>query len=228
MKLTLLLILINVAFFLYASYHGNIKDYAFTPTSLAEGKYLNIITAMFMHANVLHIVFNMIVLFFVGRVLENYISTPMYLLVYFSSGIIANLGVMLLPFLGVSTFVVGASAAISGLIGYGAFKLSGKWVISPIRFIPVPMPFIVAGSLYAYINLANALAGTLSFSVPWFPTVMGLSISALGHLIGGMVGCLIALKNEEHKIGKLVFFFFLIAFISFIPYLISYIVRLWI
>lgn len=213
MKLTLLLILINVGFFIYTSQNLSyfIQNYGFSSDSFTKGNYVNIVTAMFMHKNLLHLVGNMLVLFFVGKEVEKRINDFLYLVVYFLSGLLANLGILLLPLIGTSATVVGASAAISGVIGYGAFKLSGKWIFSPLRFIPLPMPFMVAGAIYALINFAGVLI---------------FQLSAVGHLVGGIVGAFFGLIGEEHKLRKIVVFFLLIVFISLLPYLIRYIVGL--
>jgi len=211
MRLTLLLVLINVGVFAYTFLNLPyfIEGYGFSSDSFAKGRYLNVVTAMFMHANILHLVGNMLVLYFVGSAIEKNIGKFVYLWVYFLSGVIANLGVILLPLIGSTVTVVGASAAISGLIGLGAFKLSGKWMLSPIRFIPIPMPFIVAGALYALINFYGLF-------------VLKISLSSGGHLIGGLIGALFGLAGEEHKLRKIVIFLLLIGFISLLPYLIKF------
>lgn len=215
MKLTLLLILVNVGVFVYTFQNLPyfIETYGFSSNSFAKGNYISLITAMFVHANIPHIVGNMLVLFFVGRTLEKYISVFLYLLVYFLSGLIANLGVLLLPLIGTSATVVGASAAISGLIGLGAFKLSGKWMLSPIRFIPIPMPFMVAGALYALLNFYGLF-------------LLNLPLSSAGHLIGGFVGALFGLAGEQHKLRRIIIFFLLIVLISLLPYLIRFLASL--
>lgn len=211
MRLTLLLVLINVGVFIYTFQNLPffVEAYGFSSDSFAKGNYINIVTAMFMHANVLHIVGNMLLLFFVGKAIEQNINRFIYLLVYFLSGVIANFGVLLLPLIGGGATVVGASAAISGLIGLGAFKLSGKWLLSPIRFIPIPMPFMVAGALYVIMNFYGLF-------------VLKIALSSAGHLIGGFIGALFGLAGEQHKLKKIVIFFLLIVFISLLPYLIRY------
>lgn len=216
MKLTLLLILINVGVFVYTLQNLDyfIDTYGFSSDAFVEGRYYTLITSLFIHANLPHIAGNMLFLFFVGSVIEQNVSRFFYLLVYFLSGIIANLGALLLPLIGISATVVGASAAISGLIGLGAFRLSGKWILSPIRFVPIPMPFIVAGALYVLLNFYGLF-------------VLKISLSSAGHLIGGFVGALFGLAGERHKLRKIVIFFLLIAFISLLPYLINYIMGLW-
>lgn len=207
MKLTLLLILVNIAVFLYASQYLNyfVNTYGFSSDSFSKGNYINVITAMFVHKDILHIGLNMTLLFFIGRQIENEVGL-LFLPIYFLSGLTANVGVLFLPLIGKSATVVGASAAISGLIGYGAFKLSGDWVISPLRFIPLPLPFIASGAMYFVMNFA----GVLAFDLP-----------SIGHLIGGLVGALVGMYGEEDKFKKILIFALLIGFITILPYLLE-------
>ena len=213
MRLTLLLVLINVGVFAYTLQNLPyfIETYGISSNSLIEGKYTNIITAMFIHNGVLHLLGNMLVLFFVGRTIEKYTNTVEYLTVYFLSGILPNLSIPLFNFIVGDITGVGASAAISGLIGFGAFRLSGKWVLSPIRFIPIPMPFLLAGALYTFLNLAGV-----------FIIKENINIAAGAHLFGGIIGALFGLVGEKHKLRKIVIFLLLIAFISLLPYLIKF------
>jgi len=213
MRLTLLLVLINVGVFAYTFLNLPyfIETYGISSDSLAKGKYTNIVTAMFIHNGILHLLGNMLVLFFVGRTIEKYTNTVEYLTVYFLSGILPNLSIPLFNFIVGDITGVGASAAISGLIGFGAFRLSGKWVLSPIRFIPIPMPFLLAGALYTFLNLAGV-----------FIIKENINIAAGAHLFGGIIGALFGLVGEKHKLRKIVIFLLLIAFISLLPYLIKF------
>ena len=213
MRLTLLLVLINVGVFAYTFLNLPyfIENYGISSSSVIEGKYINIVTAMFIHNGILHLLGNMLVLFFVGKTIEKHTNSITYLAVYFLSGILPNLSISLFNFIVGDIIAVGASAAISGLIGFGAFKLSGKWILSPIRFIPIPMPFILAGALYTFLNLAGV-----------FVIKENINIAAGAHLFGGVIGALFGLVGEQHKLRKIVIFFLLIAFISLLPYLLRY------
>ena len=199
--------LVNIAVFLYASQNLDyfVDKYGFSSDSFIRGNYINIITAMFMHKSILHIALNMTLLFFIAKQVENEIGW-LVLPIYFLSGLIANIGVLLLPFIGQSATVVGASAAISGLIGYGAFKLSGDWVKSPLSFIPLPLPFIASGAMYFVINFA----GVLAFDLP-----------SIGHLVGGFAGAFIGMYGEDEKLKKMLIFIFLIGFITILPFLLE-------
>jgi membrane associated rhomboid family serine protease len=75
-----------------------------------------LVTAMFIHANFTHILFNMIALFFFGRALKFFVGDNRFLFVYFLGGIVGNL-----LFVGLNanalTLVVGASGAIYAVAG---------------------------------------------------------------------------------------------------------------
>ncbi len=208
MKLTLLLIVANVIVFLltFQNTEYYIQIYGFGSDSFTKGDYATIITAMFMHKDILHIALNMSLLLSIGKQIEDEVGGLLMLVVYFAGGIFANLGVLLLPLIGQNATVIGASAAISGLIGYGAFKLSGDWVVAPLKFIPLPMPFIASGAMYFTLN---------------FPGVLIFNLPSLGHLVGGFVGAFIGLSGEEEKLKKIIIFSVLIGFISLLTYLIS-------
>lgn len=76
-----------------------------------------LITAMFLHGDILHLFSNMFGLLLFGATIENNkdISKIQFLLIYFLSGLIGNLfSLFLLP---LNTISLGASGAIFGLIG---------------------------------------------------------------------------------------------------------------
>ena len=70
-----------------------------------------LITSMFLHGSLFHLLSNMFALFLFGLLLEHEIGTKKFLVVYFTSGIIAGAaGSLLYPSL------LGASGAIFGVI----------------------------------------------------------------------------------------------------------------
>jgi membrane associated rhomboid family serine protease len=73
------------------------------------------ITSVFMHGSVLHLLFNMYALFIFGQGLEHTLGRARYLILYLLSGLGGSVAVDLIasPFQG----VVGASGAIFGLMG---------------------------------------------------------------------------------------------------------------
>lgn len=82
------------------------------PLPFDLGQPWRFVTACFLHANLLHIGFNMWVLIDLGPVLEELYGSPRFLFIYIATGIG---GYMLSGFFG--HFSIGASGALVGLIG---------------------------------------------------------------------------------------------------------------
>lgn len=105
-----------------------------------------IVTNLFMHGSIWHILFNMITLYFFGTFLIRLIGTRDFLIIYFLGGIVGNIFFMLFAYFNFLTspfsIVIGASGAI--------FALGGALAVLTPRLrvfafpIPVPMPLWVA------------------------------------------------------------------------------------
>ena len=97
------------------------------------------VTAMFLHADFIHIFFNMFALFIFGTYLESRIDKKTFLIIYFASCIVGNVGYMITA-PGSMNPGLGASGAIYGIMGTLA-------MLNPSAIIylyGVPMPMIVA------------------------------------------------------------------------------------
>jgi membrane associated rhomboid family serine protease len=96
-----------------------------------------LVTAMFIHANFTHILFNMIALFFFGRALRYFVSDNRFLFVYFLGGIVGNL-----LFVGLNmnalTIVIGASGAIFAVAG-ALVVIRPRMQILFWGIVPMPM-----------------------------------------------------------------------------------------
>ncbi len=79
-----------------------------------HGGWYRLVTAMFLHENLLHIGFNMYALYVIGRVVEQYLGTTRYIGLYFVSGLAGSAGALLQTPL---QPVLGASGAIFGILG---------------------------------------------------------------------------------------------------------------
>lgn len=86
-----------------------------TGSSFFGGAYWQVFTAMFVHFDIYHIGFNMIALYYFGRLNEVSYSRGEYLAIYFGAGLMGNAVSLFLIPLDVQTG--GASGAIFGLIG---------------------------------------------------------------------------------------------------------------
>ena len=93
-----LLIALNVLFFLYLEITGSSEDAYFmytkgamyAPAVLEDGEYYRLLTAMFMHFGIRHIMNNMLVLFVLGDNLERALGHVKYLIFYLLCGIGSN------------------------------------------------------------------------------------------------------------------------------------------
>jgi len=137
---------------------------------VAEGQYWRLFTAMFLHANVLHLAFNMYALYLFGNLIEEALGTLRFLGIYLLCGLLAS----------VTSFVfshplipaVGASGAIFGLLG--------AWVAYNYRR---------RGSALAAANLQSALLivginVVLGFSIPGIDNFAHLGGLASGAVAG--------------------------------------------
>ena len=81
-------------------------------------QYYRLISHMFLHGGIEHIINNMLILYFLGNKLEEIISGKKYLLLYFASGILAGIVSMSYNILtDRNVYSVGASGAVFGVIG---------------------------------------------------------------------------------------------------------------
>jgi len=126
------LIAINVAIYLLTSYRSNflsidsdvLWNYGYIPAYMSISPYeafMRLFTSMFLHADPLHIFFNMYFLYFFGKGVEGVLGSSRFLLLYIASGLWAVfLHTASVGFQGVSSIsipAVGASGAISGVLG---------------------------------------------------------------------------------------------------------------
>ncbi|MDN4647779.1 rhomboid family intramembrane serine protease [Curtobacterium sp. PsM8] len=112
-KGTVVLIAVSVVIWLLDRLSGGfLSQWLAYNSALLPTQPWRIVTVLFVHSGVFHILFNMWALFIFGRMLENMLGTWRFLALYFISGIA---GSMLVTFLAPGTWVVGASGAIFGL-----------------------------------------------------------------------------------------------------------------
>lgn len=115
------LVAVNVTVFLICAFSGDLlyNKGAFGVKEIMQDKsYYRIITSMFLHADIQHLFNNMIVLYYVGEIVERKLSHIPYIVVYFLAGIAGNVfsaGYEL--FSGEYYSSVGASGAVFGVEG---------------------------------------------------------------------------------------------------------------
>ena len=114
--ITKILITINIVIFILqlvlgwdvvASFGANYAPF------VKSGKFYVLFTSMFIHGNLIHLLFNMYALYIIGPQVESFYGKIKYLAIYFGSGI---LGALLSDIFLQNSISVGASGAIFGLL----------------------------------------------------------------------------------------------------------------
>jgi rhomboid protease GluP len=207
MKLTTALIFINILVYVSTSLGGLnyfIIKYGFQTDEFLNGDYYRIITSLFLHANVAHLGFNMLALLLLGSSLEKKVSPIRYLTVYFVGGIIGNLAMFIPFFYSKDSIGVGASGAISALVGLGTFLCPGKLVIFPAV---LPLPFVVAGASYFLLTATNLFT----------PSEIGYSV----HMVGMIIGMIFGLIWSKNWIRGILIFILALVLIIILPFILA-------
>lgn len=121
----------------------------FVLNSLAWSQPWRFLTSIFLHGGIGHLFYNLFALLFFGSVLEKFIGGRRFLVVFFVSGILAN--VVSVNFYSSS---LGASGAIFGVIG-------ALIIVRPSQVIwafGLPMPIFIAGILWGIGDALGAVA----------------------------------------------------------------------
>ncbi len=202
---TLGLIVLNVAFFLYelslgGQVEGFIRTYGAVPKELLTGQdvpppgpfplWIQLLTSMFLHAGWLHLIGNMAYLRVFGDDIEDAFGSGLYLLFYLGVGIVASLAHILLSGPADTIPSLGASGAISGVLG-------AYLVLFPRRTVHVLVPglYFVTAQVSALVMLG------FWFVLQFFDGIAALSTGAAqtggvavwAHVGGFVAGALVAL-----------------------------------
>lgn len=161
------IILLNIIVFMLSllDYNMIINYFANYYINVKNGQIYRLLTACFVHANFLHIFFNMYALYYIGPMVEKYYGKLKYLLIYLGSGIMGSLFSVVLS----NNISIGASGAIFGLFGsmlYFGYKyratLDGfvRSGIIPVLFINLILGFIVP-NIDVYGHIGGLIGGLL-------------------------------------------------------------------
>lgn len=147
MRATLLLILAEIAaYLLLIPYSDAASSYlGFSASGLLDGHLWTLVTYMFVHVDFFHLAFNVLFLFVFGIALEDKIGPKKTLAIFFIAGVVSVLVGM--PFYSPDTHIVGASIAVSALVG-------GAVVLAPNRNSPLFLfaPLGLVAMIYLIFN----------------------------------------------------------------------------
>ncbi len=129
--------------------------------------YLTILTSMFMHGGIAHLLGNMWFLWIFGDNIENDVGRSRYVLFYLLCGILASLAHVLLNRSGPSSLIpsLGASGAISGVMGaYLVLHPHRRVTVLLLRVVTQVPGFVAVGIWFVFqvISGLSMLGGTQS------------------------------------------------------------------
>ena len=185
-KCNLVIVLINCLVFLVLSILGDPGNGSFmlqygadyAPFVLEKGEYFRLFTSMFLHFSLQHLAYNMLMLIFMGDILEKHVGKLRYLAIYLGGGLAGNL---LSVFWAWHTQSYAISAGASGAI----FAVTGA-LLFYVLFRKNRIPEL-SGKRLVLLIVLNVLEGI---------TAQGIdNLAHIGGLAGGFL--LTALLNLE-------------------------------
>ena len=145
-------------------------------------KVWQLITYMFMHGGISHILFNMFALWMFGMILERFWGPKRFLTFYIICGIFAGITQLIMQPEGIA---VGASGAIMGIMAAFAYLFPNTELF--IMFIPIPIKakYVVPG--FMALDIFGGISG-------------GDNIAHWAHLGGAFTGLIIVIIwNKTNK-----------------------------
>jgi len=108
-----------------------------------------LVTSIFLHGSVDHLLYNMFALALFGMILESIIGGKKFLMLFFSGGIFASIGAALFY-----PSAIGASGAIFAILG--ALTILRPRMV--VWVAGIPMPMFVAAAVWALMDLVGMFA----------------------------------------------------------------------
>jgi membrane associated rhomboid family serine protease len=159
-------------------------DFAFHPYHPKPWSY---ITAAFLHAGWLHIIFNMWFLWLAGTILEDAWGRVVYPIFYLVCGVFASVCHAMI-FSGSMMPVVGASGAIAGLMGaflarFPKTKIKMMWIFFWMRPFKFDVAAYIVLPLWLGIQLAWGISAPSEAGVAYWAHVGGFAFGMLGAVL---------------------------------------------
>lgn len=163
------------------------KDYDELPPGtlfhdIRQGQFWRLMTPVFLHANLLHILFNMAWLWMLGKQIEMRIGKSRYLLLSMIIGISANVAQYLMS----GPVFLGYSGIVMGLVGFIWMRQRR----APWEGYPLQKSVIIFITIFVLAMFAIEL---LTIGLEFFHvTDLSANIANTAHLVGGLVGVCLA------------------------------------
>jgi membrane associated rhomboid family serine protease len=122
------------------------RKYEFHIGSIRSGEQFRMISSAFLHADIAHLAFNMLTLYFFAPVVFSNLNNFSFVLIYFGSLIYGNLLTLYFHKDDFSYRAIGASGAVTGVL-YSAILIEPSMSLY-LFFIPIPIPAYLFGIGY--------------------------------------------------------------------------------
>jgi membrane associated rhomboid family serine protease len=132
------------------------QEWALQPSAVAQGAWWQLLTSGFLHIGPIHLAFNMIALWVIGRDLEQVLGTLRFLVIYLVSLLGGSL--VVLAFENPASHTAGASGAVFGLMGGLAVVLM-KMRLSPRPALTIILLNVVISLVVPNISILGHLGG---------------------------------------------------------------------
>lgn len=178
------LIGINVAVYLATAANVvALRDFALFGPLIAAGEWWRVVTGAFLHASIIHIGFNMLMLWWFGRPLEELLGRARFVAVYAVSALAGSAGALLLA---PESLTVGASGAVFGILGAGLFlERRGIHVFGGAALMIVVLNLVFTFAV-ANISIGGHIGGLLGGIL----AILALTRFGTGHAVYGRLGAL--------------------------------------
>ena len=191
---TIIIVLTSITSFLAFNNPRLMNALIFWPPAVSmRHQYYRFVTCGFIHADIMHLAFNMITLYFFGRVLEVYYMGDLglqhyyYVILYFGALIVANIPSYLKHSDDYAYRSLGASGAVCAVLF--AFILLRPW--APILLFVVKMPAIFYALLFLGYSIYMSRRG-------------GDNVNHDAHLWGALFGILFTIAVHPSVIGSFI------------------------
>jgi membrane associated rhomboid family serine protease len=185
--ITIILIFLCTVFSLYSWIVPD--NLAFSEYALFSGNYHTLLTGLFVHANPVHLIGNMVFLYIFGNILEDEVGEFRSGAVFFTGGILSF--ILSMPFYP-GAKMVGASAAIFAVMAAVLLVRSPGYSIS---FLSPIGPLVIVFFIFNIIAVENGAAGNVAY---------------ISHIIGFVIGLFFGAGWNKQWIKSLVYTLFLL------------------
>jgi membrane associated rhomboid family serine protease len=179
---SILILVITVLISLYGLYgdHSLLEAFLLKPNQIKKNKnFFAIITHGFIHADLSHLLFNMMTFYFFALYLEKSIGTLNFLILYFSSMVLSSIPTIIKHWNDPDYACLGASGAINAVMF--SFILLNPFDKIYIYFIPFGIPALIYGPCYlAYcIYASNKKFDNINHSAHFYGALSGIFLIVL-------------------------------------------------